>query len=182
MHHNDCTIYVVPTMCTGHVATQVLYLQSFMALPHSLAQQMHFYGDQKSTPLNIIQKERIMRRVAITLAAVALLAVAPNAAQAADRGALSYPMAAHVAANYGIQHSGHNPAVLQQTSYRGHGSYGYRGHGGHFAPYPPRHHGHRPVIVHRPIYRYPTYVPLPHYGPYNGFQYYGPGFSIGIGF
>ena len=125
-----------------------------------------------------------MRRVAITLAALAVLGLAANAAQAANRGALSYPMAAHVAAKYGIQHSGHNPAVLRQTSYRGHGSYGQRGSGGqygHRGYYRPN-YGSRTVIVHPPVYRYPVYVPRPYYGPYNGFQYYGPGFSIGIGF
>lgn len=123
-----------------------------------------------------------MRRVLLTLSAIGVLAVA--ASQARAEGALSYPMAAHVAAKYGLHHPGHNTAVIREVSHR------YRG------PYRPRphwyHRGPGPVIVHPPVYRrlpvvVPVYPPIYRYGPYyprprGGFSYYGPGFSIGIGF
>ena len=123
-----------------------------------------------------------MKRVALALATIGVLGVATS--QALAEGALSYPMAAHVAAKYGIQHPGHHPKVQQhhareyyRQQYPRHGQHGY-----------PRHYRHRPVVVYP---RYPTvvvpyavpYYPRPYYYvPYRGLQYYGSGISFGIGF
>ena len=117
-----------------------------------------------------------MKRVALALATIGVLGVATS--QALAEGALSYPMAAHVAAKYGIQHPGQHPKVQQHHAreyYRSQHKYRYRP-------------GQRPVVVYP---RYPTvvvpyavpYYPRPYYYvPYRGLQYYGSGISFGIGF
>ena len=121
-----------------------------------------------------------MKRVAVGLLALGVCAVAADRALA--EGALSHPMAAHVAAKYGIQYAG-LPRHVQRHHAR---QYQYRQRGYH--AYRPRHgqgvvvvhpHARRyPVMVHPPIYsRYPYY-----YGPRGGVSYSGRGFSIGIGF
>ena len=124
-----------------------------------------------------------MKRVALTLAALGVLGVGANRAFA--EGALSYPMAAHVAAQYGVHHPGQNPAVIHQVNrYR----HGYRGP--HHYRHPGYRYRHGPVIVHPPVRRLPVmvvpapiYRPYPYYySPYYGLQYSTPRFSIGIGF
>ena len=123
-----------------------------------------------------------MKRIALTLAAFAAVSLAASFAFA--EGALSYPMAAHVAAKYGIQHSGLPKQVkIQEVRRVRPGHHGYK--------YYPRHghHGHHyyyqaPVVVqpyyvpYTRYYRYPT----PYYIPRSGITYRGPGVSIGIGF
>ena len=133
-----------------------------------------------------------MRHIALTLAATSVLCIFSQGALA--QGALSYPMAAHVAAKYDAHHPGHNTAVIHQVSRRHHGNHSYRHHGHHsyrhYGHHPrsvvvhppvyghhPRHHGYGPV-VHPPIYTYRT----PYHYPRYGFGYARPGFSIGIGF
>jgi len=121
-----------------------------------------------------------MSRVALTVAVLGLLALPVVQAEAAD-GALSYPMAAHVAAKYGVQSSGVN-SVIQPVGLFRHGHHSRRGaivvrppvvvHPPVILPY-----GHPPVYHHPPVYRY-----HPYYYPRSGFHYYGRGFSIGIGF
>ena len=121
-----------------------------------------------------------MKSAALALAALAAVGLMVSVSSAAG-GALSYPMAAHVAAKYGIHHSGHNPGV-RQVHYRHHPSYRHRYHPG-------------PVVVHPPVYRRPVVVvpryvaprvyPYPAYYPSyppRGINYHGPGFSIGFGF
>ena len=133
-----------------------------------------------------------MRHVALTLTALGVLSV--FAERASAEGALSYPMAAHVAAKYGVHHPGHNTAVIQQVSHRRYG-HSYRRsrsyHGGPVVVHPPvRRHptvvipvpGYPPVM-YPPAYRYrPPYYRPYYYRPHYGFTYSSPRFSIGIGF
>jgi hypothetical protein len=126
-----------------------------------------------------------MRRVALTLAAIGVLGLA--ATQAFAEGALSYPMAAHVAAKYGVHHPGLQTTLHQVKRYGyGHSrQYRYRGPVYPYArPYVGRHprvvvpfSGHPPVMHPRVYPRYRPYYRAP-----QGLRYYGPGFSIGIGF
>ena len=115
-----------------------------------------------------------MKQIALTLAALGVLGVVTNRASA--EGALSYPMAAHVAAKYGIHHPGHNRAVQhQEVRHFRRGHHGYHGHYGHGPAFRPHYRaGYAPVVI---PYRQPYYI-----SPYYGFRYYGPRFSIGIGF
>jgi len=127
-----------------------------------------------------------MKQFALALAAVGLVCLAVGQASAA--GALSHPMAAHVAAQYGIQHSGLPTQVklYHQAAFH-HGS--HSGHHGHHWSHGPgchhrRHYWHPPVIV-RPYVAYPRpyyYYPQPYYYARPGITYRGQGFSIGIGF
>ena len=129
-----------------------------------------------------------MKQLALALAAVVLVCMAVGQASAA--GALSHPMAAHVAAQYGIQHSGLPTQVklYHQASFRHgshHGHHGHHGHQGHHWHHRWR-HGRPPVVV-RPYLAYPRpyypyYYPRPHYYGRPGITYRGQGFSIGIGF
>ncbi len=118
-----------------------------------------------------------MKRIALTVAVIGILAVAADRAFA--QGALSYPMAAHVAARYGVQHPGHNPAVIRQVRNNHHSARHYRP--------PGYHHGPRPGIIYAPVHRYPPVV-LPVYPhgcypmPYRGFSYHGRTLSLGFGF
>ena len=127
-----------------------------------------------------------MKRIALTLAAFAAVSLVASFAFA--EGALSYPMAAHVAAKYGVQHSGLPKQVkIQQVRHVRPGHHGYHGYRN---PHSYRgHYGHQyyhraPVVVqpyyvpHTRYYRYPT----PYYVPRPGITYYGPGVSVGIGF
>jgi len=126
-----------------------------------------------------------MKQLALALVAVGLICLA--AGQASAAGALSHPMAAHVAAQYGIQHSGLPTQVklYHQASFhheRHHMHLGHHGQCWHHR----RHYGHPPVIVRpyavypRPYY--PYYYPRPYYYARPGITYRGQGFSIGIGF
>lgn len=128
-----------------------------------------------------------MRHLALALAALGLALAAGGRAMA--EGALSYPMAAHVAAKYGVQHPGLQE-TLHPASHRHHGrhlyGYGYRARWP-VAVYPPMWRrprvvvpfpGHPPVVRPRTYPRHPRY----YYRPYHGFRYYGPGVSIGIRF
>jgi len=122
-----------------------------------------------------------MKRIVFTLATLGALGMAADEAWAG--GALSYPMAAHVAAKYGIHHSGHNDAVLYQEVGRfrsvHRGGYGRpRGHAS--VVIQPHVWGHPTVVVPhaRPYYYPPSY----YYVPRSGITYHGRGFSIGIGF
>ena len=135
-----------------------------------------------------------MKSVALSLGALALLSVAADRAKA--EGALSYPMAAHVAAKYGIQHSG-LPAQVKQyhqakfyhearREFSRHGHHGHHGHHGYHGHHKYRgHHGyhgcHRPLVIpyYAPYVR--PYYPRPYYVR-PGISYYGNGFSLGIGF
>ena len=134
-----------------------------------------------------------MKRIALTLAALGVLGVAANRALA--EGALSYPMAAHVAANYGIHHAGLTKAVQYQQvgrfSRRGYGHRGYRdyGHGGaaiHSRGCGCGHCGGGAVVVPYSRHYYPRsydYYPRSYnYYPRPGFTYHGRGFSFGFGF
>ncbi len=124
-----------------------------------------------------------MKRVAVSLVALGVLAVASDRAFA--EGALSRPMAAHVAARYGIQHAG-LPRHVQRHHAR---QYYYRQRGRHaYRSYRP-HYGHGAVVAYPSVRRYPVvvhprvYTGDPYYyAPRGGFSYYGRGFSIGIGF
>ncbi|HUT13334.1 MAG TPA: hypothetical protein VMY42_22795 [Thermoguttaceae bacterium] len=128
-----------------------------------------------------------MSRITLTLAALGLLALPVAQAEAAS-GALSYPMAAHVAAQYGVQSSGVN-SVIQPVGLFRHGN--RSPHGGIVVRPPVFGHppvimpgyGHPPVYHHPPVYNHPpVYRYQPYYYPRSGFQYHGRGFSIGIGF
>ena len=128
-----------------------------------------------------------MRRIALSMAVVGAMWAGANRALA--EGALSYPMAAHVAAKYGVQHSGlptevklYHQAKFRHDSRREiHGSHGY--HGGYGGSY-----GRPPVVVRpyyvnpQPYYYAPYYAPRPYYYQPSGITYRGQGFSIGIGF
>ncbi len=115
--------------------------------------------------------------------AVASLAVVAALTLAADRAlgerALSYPMAAHVAAKYGVHHSGQNREVMRNMhdardqqghhgSSRHHGQRYRNGHGPHYRP---------PVVVVRSPWMYKQY-----YTPYRGFYYFAPASAFGFGF
>jgi len=125
-----------------------------------------------------------MSRIALVLGALGLLALPVAQAEAAD-GALSYPMAAHVAAQHGVQSSGVR-SVVQPVGLFRRGHHSHHGHHGAIVVRPPV-FVHPPVIVPRygyaPIYRHPpVYRYHPYYYPRSGFHYFGRGFSIGIGF
>jgi hypothetical protein len=115
-------------------------------------------------------KERAMRQLALTLAALAVLSVTTGAASA---GGTSYPVATELAAQ-AVAHHGGDGQYVHRPAYR--------------HPY-----WRPPVIVERPVYVYPrpvyprvVYPPIYPYGvgywPYGGFQYYGNGFGISVGF
>ncbi len=121
-----------------------------------------------------------MRHVTLGLIAVAGLSLFAKSA-CAQRGALSYPMAAHVAARYGSHHPGHNTQVIHQVNRRHYG-HSYRSHSYHGHRY-----SHAPVIAHPPVCgHYPAFVPAPvypyYYRPSYNFGYSTPRYSIRIGF
>ncbi len=119
-----------------------------------------------------------MRLAVASLAIVAVLTLAADRALA--EGALSYPMAAHVAARYGVQHPGHNREVMRnmQAERGHHGS--SRHHANRYRQGPGRYYGRGP--------RYPVVVvPSPwmynrYYTPYRGFAYFAPASAFGFGF
>ncbi len=122
-----------------------------------------------------------MKRIALSLTAIGVLCLAANQAFAQRVG--SHSTAMHVSAGHGIHYaglagSGHH---IQQVGYR-YGHHGYRGYrGGCGAAIVPRYVPRYSVGV--PYYRsYRPYTPH-YYGGYGGgFNYYGPRFSIGLGF
>ena len=132
-----------------------------------------------------------MKRVVVSLLALSAVAVASDRAFA--EGALSYPMAAHVVAKYGVQHPGLPVHVQRHQARQYHYGSRTRHHG---RPVYRPHHGRPAVIVHPPVHRYPVVVhppvyssypyyhaPYPYYhAPRGGFTYHGRGFSIGVGF
>ena len=116
-----------------------------------------------------------MRRITLSLAALALVSLVAGTAKAAT----SYPVAAHVGTTM-VSHYGH-------SGHHGHRSY----HHGFRHPY--RYHGHSRVIIHPrviahpPVYHhYRTHYGYPvhphYYSSRGGFSYYGRGFGISIGF
>ncbi len=125
-----------------------------------------------------------MKTVLLSFGALLALGLAAESARA--EGALSYPMAAHVAAQYGIQHPGHDTRLVGHRYSVGYHhrprGYMYRG----FYGWRP------PVVVYPPVPRRPVVVlprPRPYwprayhyYRPFRGFSYHAPGISIGIGF
>jgi len=124
-----------------------------------------------------------MKRVAVGLLALGVLAIAGNRAMA--QGALSYPMGAHVAAKYGIQHPG-LPSHVKRHHAR---QYDHRSRYWHPGPPVHRHHHPGPVVVVPPVRRYPVVVYPPvysaypyYYAPRGGFSYHVRGISIGVGF
>jgi len=135
-----------------------------------------------------------MKRVLLTLATCGVLAVTAAQALATDK-AIPYPMTAQMAAKYGIQHPGlpaqvrAEEAAHHAVEVRGYGhgggygggGYGYHGRPGNYGHYGrPWNYGYRaPVIVYPPVYVPPYYYG---YGPSGVFQYYGRGFSFGLGF
>ncbi len=117
-----------------------------------------------------------MRLAVASLAVVAALTLAADQALAERTRALSYPMAAHTAAKYGVHHPGQNREVTRnmraerdqqarRSSSRHHGQR-YR-HGPHY----------RPVVVVPSPWMYNQY-----YMPYRGFYYFAPASAFGFGF
>ncbi|NQU21074.1 MAG: hypothetical protein HQ567_07310 [Candidatus Nealsonbacteria bacterium] len=123
-----------------------------------------------------------MRKIALLVAAVAVVCVAAN--QASAGGVRSYQKAIYGA---GMHHGGPN-VVVHQVARVPRGHHGYQ--------YAPRYYGHGygymrpPVVVHPPVYHPPVYVrprvvvpyAQPYYVPRRGISYHGSGISIGIGF
>ncbi len=119
-----------------------------------------------------------MRLAVASLAVVAALTLAADQALAERTRALSYPMAAHTAAKYGVHHPGQNREVMRNMhaardqqarhgSSRHHGQRNRYGHGSHY----------RPVVVVPSPWMYNQY-----YAPYRGFYYFAPASAFGFGF
>ena len=131
-----------------------------------------------------------MKQVAMSLAAIGLLALAANQARA--ERPVSHSAPTHVTAGHGIQSASHVGTLhyYRQVGRSRPGYYGRNRYGGYYpgyAPvivprrYVPRYVPHHPPVG-VPYYRYSRPYGHPYYRPYRGFSYYGPGISIGIGF
>jgi hypothetical protein len=122
-----------------------------------------------------------MKPLVLTAAVLGVLALAADRARA--DGALSRPMAAHVAAKYNNP-AAHNSSALRVQQVSHHGYPGYHGYSGHH-----RSRGGGAVIVspYVPyVPSYPTVVvpyayPYGYYQPYRSFYYSSPRFSVGFG-
>ncbi len=118
-----------------------------------------------------------MRRVALALAAVAVIALSANLATAGEKH--SSP-GGHASITL-VGHRGHHgPSHHRGPSYGHHGP--RRGY--HLGPRHP-HFRHPPVIVHPPVYGYRPYYRYRYYSPSyprGGVSYYGRGFGFSFGF
>ncbi len=131
-----------------------------------------------------------MKRLVLVLAGAGVLGIAAERVRA--DGALSYPMAAHVAANYGMHDpGGYDAGFMREVRHSG----AYWGDDCHWyyrrPPMARPYWGPRMVMpmplpppVFRPLPPPPPFYPMygyPYRPQYN-FRYSSPRFSIGIGF